>query len=233
MEEEKTKPVEEKKEEVKKEEKLEVKVEEKAPVKIEEKKIEEPKVKIEEKKEEGREYIIPLRKFWGKTARYKRANKAVKGVKRFLVRHMKIYDRDLSKIKIDKYLNEFIWARGIKKPPAKIKVRAIKKGDIVMVELAELPDKLKFKKARLEKREKKAAELGVKKKKLVDRLKEGVAKESKPSEKTEEEKKEEKEKQAAVGVAAQAQAKKAAKKTKHETKVSKQPKRQVRQALAK
>jgi large subunit ribosomal protein L31e len=98
-----------------------------------------------------REYVIPLRARWKIVPTYKRANKAVKTIKEFLVKHMKIRDRDLDKIKVDKYLNEAIWARGIKHPPSKIKVKAIKEGDIVRVEAADLHDKLKFKKLREEK----------------------------------------------------------------------------------
>ncbi len=98
-----------------------------------------------------REYIIPLRKEWAKVPRYKRAKKAIKAIRKFLVRHMKIYDRDLKKIKIDKYLNEEIWFRGIKKPPAKIKIKAIKEGEIVKAELAEMPKELEFKKKKEEK----------------------------------------------------------------------------------
>ena len=104
-----------------------------------------------------REYTIPLRGEWSKVAKYKRAKKAGKAVKEFLVRHMKVYDRDLDKIKIDRYVNEELWFRGIKKPPIRIKVRARKdsKG-IVHVELTDMHEKLKYKKAKEEKREKKA-----------------------------------------------------------------------------
>ena len=97
-----------------------------------------------------REYVIPLRHKWKIVPRYKRANKAVRTVKEFLVRHMKIRDKDLRKIKIDRYLNEELWFRGIRKPPAKIKVKAVRDGEIVKVELAELPEKLKFKKLKEE-----------------------------------------------------------------------------------
>src|SRR3989344_5060271 len=99
-----------------------------------------------------REYIIPLRKEWMKVPRYKKAKKAVKAIREFLARHMKIRDRDLKKIKIDRYLNEEIWFRGIKNPPAKIKVKAIKEGEIVRAELSEMPEKLKFKKLREERK---------------------------------------------------------------------------------
>ncbi len=103
-----------------------------------------------------REYVIPLREKCRPVARYKKTNKAVKSVKEFLARHMKIRDRDLNKIKLNIHLNEFLWARGIKNPPHKVKVKAVKEGDIVNVELVDYPDKLKFKKLRLEKREQKS-----------------------------------------------------------------------------
>jgi len=55
-------------------------------------------------------------------------------------------------VKIDGYLNNEIWFRGIKKPMGKIKVRARKIDGIVYVELAEIPDVVKFVKSREEKR---------------------------------------------------------------------------------
>ncbi len=66
-------------------------------------------------------YTINVRKKVVKTARYKRAKKAVKLVREFLMRHMKSKD-----VKIDKEINEKIWSRGIKNPVTRIKVRAIK-----------------------------------------------------------------------------------------------------------
>lgn len=191
-----------------------------------------------ENKNLEREYVIPLRDKWKRVPRYKKANKAIKAIKEFLVRHMKIRDRDLNKVKIDKYLNEEIWFRGIKKPPARIKVKAIKEGDIVKVELAEMHEKLKFKKLREEKREQKAMEILESKKKTLDKLKEQTQKTEEKSEeeaKESEEKKEEaKEKKAAVVEAGQKMEKDISKKTKHETKIkAKEPKRQQRKALAK
>jgi len=185
-----------------------------------------------------REYIIPLRNKWKRVPRYKKANKAIKAIKEFLVKHMKIRDNDLNKVKIDKYLNEEIWFRGIRKPPSKIKVRAIKEGDIVKVELAELPVNLKFKKLREEKIEQKAVEVAEEKtKKLEEKVKE-EKKEEKPEDKkdekeSEEKKEEAKEKKAAVVESTEKMEKELAKKTKHETKQSKQPKHQQRKALAK
>ena len=81
----------------------------------------------EETKKLEREYVIPLRREWLKVPEYKRANKAVKAIKEFLVRHMKVYDRDLRKVKIDILLNNELRFRGMRKPPARIKVKAKKK----------------------------------------------------------------------------------------------------------
>ena len=182
-----------------------------------------------------REYIIPLREKGRPVPRYKKTPKAVKTVKEFLVRHMKIRDRDLNKIKIDGFVNEALWFRGIKNPPHKIKVKAIKQGEIVRVELVDIPEKLKYKKAREDKVEAKAKELLEKKKSMMQKAKESF--QQKPAEEpkqTEEEKQEEKEK-AKAGAEASEQMKKAAAKTaKHQTGgKTKQPKHQVRKALAK
>lgn len=186
---------------------------------------EEPK-----KPEVAREYVIPLREKCRVVPRYKKTPKAVKTVKEFLVRHMKIRDKDLNKIKLDKYVNEVLWARGIKKPPIKIKVKAIKDGENIRVELVDYPEKLKFKKARAEKLEKTAEE----KKKEIEAKKKADAEAQKPVEKTEEEKKEEKEK-AASGAEATAKMEKAAAKTQKHVAggKTKEPKHQQRKALAK
>src|SRR3989344_239241 len=82
------------------------------------KKTEDPKIILE------REYIIPLRRTWLKVPEYKRGKKAVKAIKLFLVRHMKVYDRDIRKIKIDVTLNNELRFRGIRSPPAKIKINS-------------------------------------------------------------------------------------------------------------
>jgi large subunit ribosomal protein L31e len=203
------------------------------------------KGKVEETKEE-KEYVIPLREKCRVVPRYKKTNKAVKTVKEFLVRHMKVYDRDLTKIKLDKYVNEFLWLRGIKRPPASIKVKAFKEGELVRVELAEeFPKGLAAKKRREEKIQA-IADAGVsKKKKAVKAASEAAAKtkasadvpsEGAPAEgkKTEEEKKEEKEKTESGAEASKAMEKAAAKQVKHEVGgKTKAPKRPQRKSLAK
>jgi large subunit ribosomal protein L31e len=175
-----------------------------------------------------REYIIPLRKRVNIVPRYKRTNKAVKTVKEFLARHMKIRDRDLDKIKIDKYLNEVLWARGIKNPVSKIKVKATKEGDIVRAELAEVPERIKFKKLREEKVENAAKKIA---KKKTEEKKEEEKVEENPEAKEEkaEEKKKEEEKKESVIEAGKEIEKAAAKTEKHTTKVQspKQEKNQM------
>ena len=101
-------------------------------------------VKVEEIVELEREYVIPLKRSVLKAPQYRRAKKAIKTIREFLAKHMRVEDRDLRKIKIDRYLNNEIWFRGIKKPANKIKVKAVKKGGIVYVELAEIPEAVKF-----------------------------------------------------------------------------------------
>jgi large subunit ribosomal protein L31e len=168
--------------------------------------------KTEEKKPEiEREYIIPLREKCRAVPRYKKTNKAVKTVKEFLVRHMKVYDKDLNKIKLDRYLNEFLWARGIKNPPHKVKVKAIKEGEFVNVSLVDFPNKLSKKKAREEKLQKKALE-DLSEKKSVAKEDKKVSKEDVKKEE------EEKEKKASVLEAGKEIAKEAAKQAKHEIK---------------
>ncbi|MDD5699753.1 MAG: 50S ribosomal protein L31e [Candidatus Nanoarchaeia archaeon] len=172
-----------------------------------------------------REYIIPLRVKWKHAPSYKKTNRAVKAVKEFLVRHMTIRDRDLNKVRIDKLLNEYLWQRSIQNPPSKIKVKAVKENGIVRVEMAELPQNLKFKKIRFENRDKKAVEIADKKKSAIEKLKE--ARENKEEEnkaqETAEEVHEKEEKKAAVAEAGKELEKEMAKSEKHEIK-AKSPK---------
>lgn len=151
-----------------------------------------------------REYIVPLRRKCLNTPGYKRVNKAVKVLKQFIVRHMKVYDRDLDKVKIDRYLNEEMWQRGIRKPLAKVKVKAKKfESGIVRLELVEIPEFVKFK---IEKE-----------KKLMERTGKAEKKEEKPAEERKEgEKKAEEEKGKAVAEAGLKHAENVHKEIKHE-----------------
>jgi len=216
------KPVKEEKIETKKEtsEKPLETIEKKVKQDIKEKVEKAVKEKVEKKQE--RTYIIPLREKCRSVPRYKKTNKAVKTVKEFLARHMKLRDRDLKKVRLDSYLNQFLWQRGIKNPPSKVKVKAYLEGDLVRAELVEMPKALKARKLREEKIEIRAAE-SVKKKKVAE----------KPAEKPKEDlekKAEEKEKKSAVVEAGKEMEKAAAKQMKHTAK--KQQKAPVSQKMS-
>jgi large subunit ribosomal protein L31e len=189
----------------------------------------------EAKTVEEKEYIVPLRRKFKETAKYKRVPKAIKALKKFIARHMKIRDRDLRKIKIDKYLNEEMWFRGIKKPPHKIKVKVKTEGENILVELAEISEKIKWKKQK----EKKSKELAEKKKEEKKKAEEEAGKVEEAEkgegkvEEAEEEKEEKEEKKEAVKEAGLKEAEKKAREVKHEVKFEKQPKHQTRKALAK
>ncbi len=81
-----------------------------------------------------RVYTIPLRDT--KTVpRTKRAKRAIKEIREFVIRHMKA---DEENVWIDTKLNELIWARGIQNPPSKVRIRAIRFEDgLVEVSLPE------------------------------------------------------------------------------------------------
>ena len=78
--------------------------------------------------------VIPLRK--AKMApRTRRTNRAVKEVRIFTARHRKA---DIETIWIDASVNEKLWENGIRNPPNKITVKAVKFDDgLVEVSLAE------------------------------------------------------------------------------------------------
>ncbi|MHA1670260.1 MAG: 50S ribosomal protein L31e [Promethearchaeota archaeon] len=81
---------------------------------------EEEEEEIEEEIIDERIYIVPLAKA-RKGPRNKRANKAVRFLREFMERHFKP-----ESLVISQEVNEAIWARGIQKPPRKIKIRATK-----------------------------------------------------------------------------------------------------------
>lgn len=68
-------------------------------------------------------YIIPLRKQVIKAPEYRRAKKAVNTLREFLLKHMKVDDNHL---RIDNSINKFLWSKGIKNPPMKVKVKVTK-----------------------------------------------------------------------------------------------------------
>ena len=77
-------------------------------------------------------YTVNFRKAWI-TPEYKRTNRVVGILREFAKRHMKTED-----IKIDQYLNRYLWMRGKRNPPRKIRVRMTKdETDTVVVSLYE------------------------------------------------------------------------------------------------
>lgn len=94
---------------------------------------------------EERFYTIPLQKALVRPPK-KRAPRAMQLVKLFVTKHMKIDMKvseeeeldELPQLVISKEVNEKIWAKGIEKPPRKIKTRVTKDRDgNVIVYLAE------------------------------------------------------------------------------------------------
>jgi large subunit ribosomal protein L31e len=120
-------------------------VEEEAEEKEEEKPAKKKKKGKEEEIVEERTYTIPLGKASVRPSK-KRAPRAIQLIRAFITKHMKLEIRleeeeeegELPKLTISQEVNEKIWARGIKKPPKKIRVRAAKDSDgNVTVYLAE------------------------------------------------------------------------------------------------
>jgi large subunit ribosomal protein L31e len=78
--------------------------------------------------------VIPLRKT-KQAPRTKRAARAIKEVRAYVMRHMKVEEKN---VWIDASLNERIWQNGIRNPPSKVTVKAVKFDDgLVEVSLAE------------------------------------------------------------------------------------------------
>ncbi len=132
-----------------------------------------------------RVYIIPLRREWLKAQKYKRAKKAVRGVKDFLMRHMRA---ELEMVKLGPKLNEEIWKHGMKNPPSRIKVNVVKDDkNLVTAELFgfEMPKKLEQK----PKKEERTGIAGKLAEKLAGKEKPAKAEEKKVEEKKPVEKK--------------------------------------------
>lgn len=179
-----------------------------------------------------REYTIPLREKCRPVPQYKRTPKAVKTVKEFLARHMRVEDRDLNKVKLDKFLNEALWHRGIKNPIHKIKVKAVKEeSGIVRAYGLDLPTGIEFKRIREEKKSAEQEKIGKEAAKEIEKKKkEEEAMKAPESEKSEDknadgvnDKVEEEEKEKAVEEAGEKEAKAESKVQKHTTE-SKSPK---------
>jgi large subunit ribosomal protein L31e len=106
---------------------------EEAP-KREEKVVEEAKPEEEEEEIiDERIYTVPLRKAYWTGSRLNRANRTVRILREFVEQHMKPEE-----LLVQPEVNEMIWARGIQKPPRRLRIRATKNSDnLVRIYLAE------------------------------------------------------------------------------------------------
>ncbi len=93
-----------------------------------------------------------------------RADRAVKDLKKFLARHLKL---SASNVAIDPMVNEFIWERSAEKPARYIKVKAVVEKDSARVYLHDQP--IPEKKAKPEKAEKKGEKAEAKDAKAVEK----------------------------------------------------------------
>ena len=99
-----------------------------APDSVEAEEVEEEEEIIDE-----RIYTVPLRKAYWTGSRLRRANRSVRILREFVERHMKPEE-----LLIQPEVNEQIWARGMQKPPRRVRIRATKNADnLVRVYLAE------------------------------------------------------------------------------------------------
>jgi large subunit ribosomal protein L31e len=120
--------------------------EEETAEEIKEEEVKPPKAEIEEEIVEERFYTIPLGKAWLMPPN-KRAPKAIRIIRDFIKRHMKLEARkegeeeeeaEPKRLIISNEVNEKVWSRGIEKPPRKIRVRVARDKDgNVTVYLAE------------------------------------------------------------------------------------------------
>lgn len=138
-----------------------------------------------------RTYNIPLRKQFLKVAIYKRTNKAVKALKEFIAKHMKV---EIKNVRLGKFLNEHMWSRGNKNPPHHVKVNILKdtKENKAIAELFGKPIEF-YKKKEKEKKgiaEKVKEKLGIKEKKEKEKMTEEEEKIEQLEEKIEEAKEE-------------------------------------------
>ena len=95
--------------------------------------------------ETERIYTVPLKEARN-AQRYRRSEKAMMVLKAFAVRHMKA-----GTVKVDAAVNAAVWARGIKSPPHKIRVKMTKDDEgLVTITMADVDPKVEARKARAE-----------------------------------------------------------------------------------
>ncbi len=138
--------------------------------------------------ETERIYTVPLKEAWN-AQRYRRSERAMMVLKAFAKRHMKAENS----ITVDTTVNEAIWARGIKSPPHKIRVKMTKDDEgAVTITMADVDPKAEAKKARADAKAEAKEKAKPKKEPNAEAKPEKAepAAESKPEEPAAEEKKE-------------------------------------------
>ena len=85
--------------------------------------------------EEHRILTVPLRVV-RTVPRTKRAPRAIKAIREYVVRHMRAKTED---VWIDPQINEILWRRGIQKPPSRIRVKVSRFPEEAKVEVS-LPE---------------------------------------------------------------------------------------------
>lgn len=130
---------------------------------------------------EGNErvYVVPLGDAFVKP-RNKRTPRAVKILRKFTARHMKT---DEENVLISNMVNAFLWARGIQKPPRRIKVKMLTKDGKVHVLMMDEKLEEKPKETKEEKKEEKKEERKEEKKEAAPEVEEAEKKEEKAEEK--------------------------------------------------
>ena len=126
---------------------------------------------------EERIYTVPLGDAY-EAVRKRRAPRAVRILKEFIVKNMKAKDE---RILLSNALNSYIWGNSIQKPPRRVKVRLIKDTEKISAYLAD--EKIEEKKEEPKKSEEKKEEP-----KKAEEKKEEPKKEEKAAEKKEPEK---------------------------------------------
>jgi large subunit ribosomal protein L31e len=80
--------------------------------------------------------MVPLRRAF-EAPRYRRTKVAIRIIREFTIRHMKA-----SEVKIEKDVNELLWAKGIRAPPRRIKLEMERDEDgVVSVRLPPVEEK--------------------------------------------------------------------------------------------
>lgn len=101
-------------------------------------------------------FTIPLRREWLRVPRWRRTKRAVDAVRAFALRFAKAKE-----VRIGKWLNLELWAKGAKNPPSRVSVKITKDKDVARVELAKLPPRAVREAERLKSKETKKKKLEV------------------------------------------------------------------------